>query len=341
MDDMQEPAHALARLREVAAVREEATTVLLTLRMDDDWLEEAFQAGARAAVSKTVHPVALGTLLREISHNNVVHRYVRAPRRRPGGAVPAHGARARDPAAGRRGPDERPDRPAAVGDGADRQVPPLQHVPQARAWRTAPRRAATPTCTTWWRRVSRWRPDARALGRLAAPEADAMTGAIAGVLPEPAAVGVRGPLARGRVRTLMVADLVAIQISLVAMYALAEEIGPPAFIAPDWVMAVLWAGVSLRLGRALRRLPALRGRVARDRPRELRRGRPALRRAAGGVLRPAARGPGPQEDRATWRVYSPLEAAMFLAFARRRRARAARLRADAGCCPPSCARGAR
>jgi DNA-binding NarL/FixJ family response regulator len=79
MDDMQEPAHALARLREVAAVRQEATTVLLTLRMDDDWLEEAFQAGARAAVSKTVHPVALGTLLREISHNNVVHRYVARP----------------------------------------------------------------------------------------------------------------------------------------------------------------------------------------------------------------------------------------------------------------------
>ena len=79
MDDMQEPAHALARLREVALVRQEATTVLLTLRMDDDWLEEAFKAGARAAVSKTVHPVALGTLLREISHGNVVHRYVARP----------------------------------------------------------------------------------------------------------------------------------------------------------------------------------------------------------------------------------------------------------------------
>ena len=74
MDDMQEPADALARLREVEAIRPEAQIVLLTLRMDDAWLDEAFAAGAHAVVSKTVHPVALGTLLREISQGNVVHR---------------------------------------------------------------------------------------------------------------------------------------------------------------------------------------------------------------------------------------------------------------------------
>ncbi len=51
--------------------------------MDSDWLDEAFDAGAHAVVSKTVHPVSLGTLLREISHGNVVHRYEkRAGRRR-------------------------------------------------------------------------------------------------------------------------------------------------------------------------------------------------------------------------------------------------------------------
>jgi DNA-binding NarL/FixJ family response regulator len=75
LDDMQVPEHALARLREVAEVRPDAQTVLLTLRMDDDWLGEAFDAGAQAVISKTVHPVALGTLLREISRGNVVHRH--------------------------------------------------------------------------------------------------------------------------------------------------------------------------------------------------------------------------------------------------------------------------
>ena len=45
------------------------------MRMDTEWLDQAFQAGAQAAVSKSVHPVSLGTLLREIAHGNVVHRY--------------------------------------------------------------------------------------------------------------------------------------------------------------------------------------------------------------------------------------------------------------------------
>ena len=43
--------------------------------MDDEWLGEAFEAGAHAVISKSVHPVALGTLLREISQGNVVHRH--------------------------------------------------------------------------------------------------------------------------------------------------------------------------------------------------------------------------------------------------------------------------
>lgn len=75
MDDMQEAEHALARLREVAEVTPTAQTVLLTARMEDDWIGQAFAAGAQAVISKSVHPVALGTLLRETAHGNVVHRY--------------------------------------------------------------------------------------------------------------------------------------------------------------------------------------------------------------------------------------------------------------------------
>jgi len=76
---MQEAENAIARLREIAEDAPQAKSLLLTLRMDSDWLDEAFEAGAHAVVSKTVHPVSLGTLLREISHGNVVHRFERRP----------------------------------------------------------------------------------------------------------------------------------------------------------------------------------------------------------------------------------------------------------------------
>jgi DNA-binding NarL/FixJ family response regulator len=75
IDDMQETENALARLREIAEELPNVTSLLLTLRMESEWLDQAFEAGAHAVVSKTVHPVSLGTLLREISHGNVVHRY--------------------------------------------------------------------------------------------------------------------------------------------------------------------------------------------------------------------------------------------------------------------------
>ena len=75
VDDMQDSDNALARLREVSAELPDARSLLLTLRMDPEWLEDAFEAGAGSVISKTVHPVALGTLLREITHGNVVHRF--------------------------------------------------------------------------------------------------------------------------------------------------------------------------------------------------------------------------------------------------------------------------
>ncbi|WP_084285432.1 response regulator transcription factor [Solirubrobacter soli] len=79
VDDMQEADNALARLREIAEEAPQAKSMLLTLQMESDWLEQAFEAGAQAVVSKTVHPVSLGTLLREISHGNVVHRFEKRP----------------------------------------------------------------------------------------------------------------------------------------------------------------------------------------------------------------------------------------------------------------------
>ena len=78
-DEMRRPEDALARLREAAGETPRADLLLLTAAMDDEWLAEAFEAGACAVVSKTVHPVAFGTLLREIVRGNVVQR----PRPRP------------------------------------------------------------------------------------------------------------------------------------------------------------------------------------------------------------------------------------------------------------------
>jgi DNA-binding NarL/FixJ family response regulator len=74
VDDMQNPDHPLERLREVAEHCPDAKAMLLTVRTEDEWLGEAFDAGAEAAISKSVHPVALGTLLREIVHGRVIHR---------------------------------------------------------------------------------------------------------------------------------------------------------------------------------------------------------------------------------------------------------------------------
>jgi DNA-binding NarL/FixJ family response regulator len=74
LDDMQNSDQALARLREISDHAPGAESLLLTMEMNDDWLDDAFAAGASAVVSKTVHPVALGTLIREIVRSNVVNR---------------------------------------------------------------------------------------------------------------------------------------------------------------------------------------------------------------------------------------------------------------------------
>src|SRR6185295_17568239 len=71
--------------------------------------------------------------------------------------------------------------------------------------------------------------------------------------PEGDAVTRRSPaggLPQGRVRVLMAADLVAVTLALFGTYLLAEAIGPPAVIAPNWALVALavaipvgWLGV--------------------------------------------------------------------------------------------------
>ena len=78
VDEMQSADDALARLEEIAEHAARTRSCCCSrARWTTSRSSEAFEAGAHAAVSKTVHPVALGTLLREIVRGNVVHRYER------------------------------------------------------------------------------------------------------------------------------------------------------------------------------------------------------------------------------------------------------------------------
>jgi DNA-binding NarL/FixJ family response regulator len=78
VDDMHVRQHALDRLAEVGEFAPEAKSILLTGAMDDESVDEIFEAGASTVLSKAVHPVALGTLLREVVQGHVLH----CPRRK-------------------------------------------------------------------------------------------------------------------------------------------------------------------------------------------------------------------------------------------------------------------
>lgn len=77
VDDMGDPSEAIARLRNVASAHPVAKALLLASRMGEDLLDEAFDAGADAVISKTIREAALVTVLRETVRCNVVHRYRR------------------------------------------------------------------------------------------------------------------------------------------------------------------------------------------------------------------------------------------------------------------------
>jgi DNA-binding NarL/FixJ family response regulator len=78
VDDMHVRQHALDRLAEIGEYAPDAKSILLAGSMDEDSVDEIFEAGASTVLSKAVHPVALGTLLREVVQGHVIH----APRRK-------------------------------------------------------------------------------------------------------------------------------------------------------------------------------------------------------------------------------------------------------------------
>ena len=139
-DDMERSERALELLAEIRAEDENVPVLMLSIHLDPDWLDRLFRAGANSVISKATHPAALATLVRETLNGHIVHRPPAAARqpqargpviagenlpltpRASSMCLPARGV----------GVDQRLHRAAPLGDRADGQVPPQEHLPQAR-----------------------------------------------------------------------------------------------------------------------------------------------------------------------------------------------------------------
>lgn len=98
LDDMGQRERATELISGIKAQNERIAVIVLTVRMDPDWLGQMFAAGAIGAISKTVHPVALTTLLRETLNGHVFHP---SARQRAGSEFPASGGAEELPLTGR------------------------------------------------------------------------------------------------------------------------------------------------------------------------------------------------------------------------------------------------
>jgi DNA-binding NarL/FixJ family response regulator len=73
VDDMDHSELAVSLIREIKEENETITVLVLTVRMDPEWLDRVFDAGASGAISKAIQPVALSTLVRETLDGHVMH----------------------------------------------------------------------------------------------------------------------------------------------------------------------------------------------------------------------------------------------------------------------------
>lgn len=63
---------SIALIRGLKEQDEDLTIIVLSVRLEGDWLSRAFEAGATGAISKAIQPVALATLVREAMHGHIV-----------------------------------------------------------------------------------------------------------------------------------------------------------------------------------------------------------------------------------------------------------------------------
>lgn len=80
VDDTEHSGPIVDLVREIKAEQQHIMVIVLTMTMDEDWLDAIFEAGATGAISKATNPAALATLVRETVNGNVVHVYKPMPR---------------------------------------------------------------------------------------------------------------------------------------------------------------------------------------------------------------------------------------------------------------------
>jgi DNA-binding NarL/FixJ family response regulator len=74
VDECDQSEWVIGLIREIRAQDERIAVIILTARMDPEWLRRGLAAGAIAAISKASHPIVLGTLLRATLSGHIVHR---------------------------------------------------------------------------------------------------------------------------------------------------------------------------------------------------------------------------------------------------------------------------
>ena len=75
VDEMTWPDTAALRIREISAAVPQAKIIVLGNRSESSWLRDVVEAGAHATIAKTVQPMTLGLLVREICAGTVYHAF--------------------------------------------------------------------------------------------------------------------------------------------------------------------------------------------------------------------------------------------------------------------------
>ena len=75
IDEMDQSDRTAPLIRQIKAERDSIAVIVLTLAPESARLDEIFEAGATAAVSKATNPAALATLIRETLEGRVLHVY--------------------------------------------------------------------------------------------------------------------------------------------------------------------------------------------------------------------------------------------------------------------------
>jgi DNA-binding NarL/FixJ family response regulator len=89
VDEMTRPDTAMLRIREIRVAVPGAKIIVLGNRSESSWLRDVVAAGADAAIAKTVQPVTLGLLVREICAGTVYHAFAHVADTPRGGDVHA------------------------------------------------------------------------------------------------------------------------------------------------------------------------------------------------------------------------------------------------------------